>query len=214
MMGGAASLPFGRPGRADQAVPVGAPRDVAAAPAGVPLVRNLINSRQGFSRVVVVESPRFDGFYLNVESLQRVQPHIRHMLTLQLRFLVKVVAQVRLAETVRDEAGEEREVYSEVWVPLGPWPVPPLANADERFRRYVLRETESRLTFALQESLYLESSRKRVVGVLTLKLLAGPAALTSNIPAPAGLPAAGGCYKDLPEYLRSGKQGIWTPKNQ
>ena len=67
-----------------------------------------------------MEAPRFDGFYLNVESLQRVQPHIQHMLTQQLRFLVKVVA-----ETVRDEEGDEREVYSEVWVPLGPWPVPP-----------------------------------------------------------------------------------------
>ena len=89
-----------------------------------------------------------------------------------------------------------------------------LANANERFGRYVLREAESRLTFALQESLYLESSRKRVVGVLTLKLLPGPAALTSNIPAPAGLPPAGGCYTDLPEYLRRGQQGIWTPKNR
>ncbi|OLP77412.1 hypothetical protein AK812_SmicGene42518 [Symbiodinium microadriaticum] len=142
----------------------------------------LTTKKTGFSRVVVVEAPRFDGFYLNVESLQRVQPHIQHMLTQQLRFLVKVVA-----ETVRDEEGDEREVYS---------------------------EAESRLTFALQESLYLESSRKRVVGVLTLKLLPGPAALTSNIPAPAGLPPAGGCYTDLPEYLRRGQQGIWTPKNR
>ena len=153
--------------------------------------------------------------FLNVEALRLAQPYIQNLLNNQLRFLIKVVARVRLAETVVDPETElESEFYTDVWVPLGPWPVPPLARVDERFHRYIQREADSRLQFALQESNYTEDSRKRVVGVRTLMLLAGPAALTANIPAPAGLPAPGGCHQDLPAHLGHGDQGIWNPRNQ
>ena len=151
--------------------------------------------------------------FLNVEALRLAQPHIQDLLNNQLRFLVKVIARVRLAETLVDPETEmESERYSDVWVPLAPWPVPPLARTDERFRRYILREADSRLNFALQESNYTEDSRKRVVGVRSLMILIGPAALAGNVPAPAGLPAPGGCHQDLPAHIYH--QGVWNPKNQ
>ena len=165
----------------------------------------------------MIEAPEIAGegiLFLNIESLREAQPHLQHLLNNQLRFLVKVVARVRLAETVVDPDTEEAsERYTDVWIPLGPWPVSPLARTDERFRRYILREADSRLQFALQESNYAEDIRKRVVGVRTLIVLAGTAALTANIPAPAGLPRDGGCYQQLPEHLRFGEQGVWNPKN-
>ena len=198
-------------------VPLDAPHDPEAPPAALPIVRNLTRSRQGFSREVVVEAPLdAEGgiAFLDVEALRGAQPHLQALLNNQLRFLVKVVARVRLAETVADPAADEpAERYSDVWIPLGPWAVPPLARVDERFRRYILRVADHKLEFALQETNYAEDSGKRVVGVRTLMLLAGPAALTANIPAPAGLPPSGGCYQDLPVHLRGGNQGIWNPRN-
>ena len=120
-------------------VPVGPPVEPAPAAGVVPLVRNLNRSRQGFSREVIVEAPAgADGpvQFLNVEALRLAQPHIQDLLNNQLRFLVKVIARVRLAETLVDPETEmESERYSDVWVPLAPWPVPPLARTDERFRR-------------------------------------------------------------------------------
>ncbi|CAE7855129.1 unnamed protein product [Symbiodinium microadriaticum] len=187
-------------------VPLGPAVEPDPAVAEVPEVRNLTRSRQGFSREIVVEAPveRVSGIarFLNVEALRLAQPYIQNLLNNQLRFLIKVVARVRLAETVVDPETElESEFYTDVWVPLGPWPVPPLARVDERFHRYIQREADSRLQFALQESNYTEDSRKRVVGVRTLMLLAGPAALTANIPAAK---ARGPPFYDEPAPLGPG----------
>ena len=140
-----------------QGVPLDAPHDPAAPPAALPIARNLIRSRQGFSREVVVEAPLdAEGgiTFLDVETLRGAQPHLQELLNNQLRFLVKVVARVRLAETVVDPSADEpAERYSNVWIPLGPWAVPPLARVDERLRRYILRVADHKLQFALPPTL-------------------------------------------------------------
>ena len=60
--------------------------------------------------------------FLNNDTLRLAEPHIQNMLNTRLRFLVKVAAQVQLAETVVDPVTEEAsELDSDVWIPLGPW---------------------------------------------------------------------------------------------
>ena len=186
-------------------VPLNAPADPVPPPAAVPIVRNLTRSRLGFTREVVIDAP--EGDFLSIDSWREVLPRIQNQLATQLRFTVKVVARVQLAETVVDPDNmREMERYTEVWVPLGPWPVPPLANPVSR--------ADDKIRHAIQESNYAEDSRKRFGGVLSLMVLTGPAALMANIPAPAGLPVDGGCRQDLPQHLRRGDQGIWNPQNR
>ena len=111
--------------------------------------------------------------FLNNDTLRLAEPHIQNMLNTRLRFLVKVAAQVQLAETVVDPVTEEAsELDSDVWIPLGLWALGPLACSSSecrrRFRSFVFREAGSRLQFASQISKNPTTPRRPVKPVLCL----------------------------------------------
>ncbi|CAE7702831.1 unnamed protein product [Symbiodinium sp. CCMP2592] len=194
-----------------RAVPLDEPRAAVAQPAAA-RVRSLNPQRNTFwLRQISLDAP--PGQYLSVESLRLAQESMQDLLTVQLPFMVKIVMRVRLSEEIVDpESGEREIVYSERRIATVPSLVRPLANPDERLRRYIVSMAQRTLEDRLEHARF-HNSLQKFEGIIDMQIYTTPSRELAQLPAAPGANFAGGCWKELPELLKHGKKGLWSPKN-
>ncbi|CAE7377172.1 unnamed protein product, partial [Symbiodinium sp. CCMP2592] len=194
-----------------RAVPLDEPRAAVAQPAAA-RVRSLNPQRNTFwLRQISLDAP--PGQYLSVESLRLAQESMQDLLTVQLPFMVKIVMHVRLSEEIVDpESGEREIVYSERRIATVPSLVRPLANPDERLRRYIVSMAQRTLEDRLEHARF-HNSLQKFEGIIDMQIYTTPSRELAQLPAAPGANFAGGCWKELPELLKHGKKGLWSPKN-
>ena len=194
-----------------RAVPLDEAQPVEAAPA-VARIRSL-NPRSNtfWIRQIFFDAP--PGQYLSVESLMLARESLQDLLTVQLPFMVKIIMHIRLSEEIVDPVSGEREtVYSERRIATVPMLVRPLADPGERLRRYVVATARKTLGDRLEHARF-NNSLQKFEGIIDMQVFTTPSRELAQLPAAPGGAFLGGCWKELPALLQSGKKGLWSPKN-
>ncbi|OLP75207.1 hypothetical protein AK812_SmicGene45032 [Symbiodinium microadriaticum] len=194
-----------------RAVPLDEAQPVEAAPA-VARIRSL-NPRSNtfWIRQIFFDAP--PGRYLSVESLMLARESLQDLLTVQLPFMVKIIMHIRLSEEIVDPVSGEREtVYSERRIATVPMLVRPLADPGERLRRYVVATARKTLGDRLEHARF-NNSLQKFEGIIDMQVFTTPSRELAQLPAAPGGAFLGGCWKELPALLQSGKKGLWSPKN-
>ena len=175
-------------------------------------VRALNPQRNTFwIRQIMIDAPR--GRYVSLDSIRRALPFLRDLLETQLPFMVKVIMHYSLSEEVFDpETGARNVVYSERRTATVPMLVRPLANPEERLRRYIIAGAERTIQDRLEHARFHNSTQK-FEGFLSLQIFTSPSREMAQLPAAPGRDFRGGCWLELPSHLRSGNKGLWSPKN-
>ena len=173
-------------------------------------VRSLNPQRNTFwLRQVLIDSP---GGFVDLDSIRGAQPFLQDLLETQLPFMVKVVMRCQLSEEIVDAAGEVQVVYSERRTATVPSLVRPLANPDERLRRYVVSVAQRTIEDRLEHARF-HNSLQKFEGFLDIQIFTTPSRELAQLPAAPGGNFQGGCWKELPLLLQRGNKGFWSPKN-
>ena len=168
-------------------------------------VRALNPQRNTFwIRQIMIDAPR--GRYVSLDSVRRALPFLRDLLETQLPFMVKVIMHYSLSEEVFDpETGARNVVYSERRTATVPMLVRPLANPEERLRRYIIAGAERTIQDRLEHARF-HNSMQKFEGFLSLQIFTSPSREMAQLPAAPGRDFRGGCWLELPSHLRSGNK--------
>ena len=193
------------------AVPLGQPQHLSPGLVRV-RVRALNPGRNTFwMRQAFVDNP--PAGYVSVDDIMEAQPHLQDLLNTQLPFMAKVVMRVQLSEESFDPIDGEREViFSERRFATVPMLVRPLADPAERLRRYVVAGSRRTLEDRLEHARF-NNSQQKLEGIVDLQIFTSPSMELAQLPAAPGGAFEGGCWKELPELLKRGNKGLWSPKN-
>ena len=172
-----------------------------------------LNPRQNtfWIRQVMIDAPR--GRYVSLDSIRRAQPFLQDLLATQLPFMAKVIMRYALSEEIVEPAtGARNVVYSERRSSTVPMLVRPLANPEERLRRYIIAGAERTIQDRLEHARF-KNSMQKFEGFLDLQIFTSPSREMAQLPAAPGRNFRGGCWRELPLLLRRGNKGLWSPKN-
>ena len=162
-------------------------------------------------RQAFVDNP--PASYVSVDDIMEAQPHLQDLLNTQLPFMAKVVMRVQLSEESFDPIDGEREViFSERRFATVLMLVRPLADPAERLRRYVVAGSRRTLEDRLEHDRF-NNSQQKLEGIIDLQIFTSPSRELAQLPAAPGGAFEGGCWKELPELLKRGNKGLWSPKN-
>ena len=150
---------------------------------------------------------------MSAENIRDAQPLIQDLLVTQLPFFAKVVVHYRLSEDSVGDDGVVNTIYSQRRTATVPLLVRPLANPDERLRRYIITAVHRRIEDQLEHARF-HNSLQKFEGILDIQLFTTPSRELAQLPAAPGQQFAGGCWKDLPALLKSGVKGLWSPRNR
>ena len=187
------------------AVPLGPARD-AHGPDANAQVRVLRAQNSFWTRQITISRRGVD--YLELDSMRQAREGILDLLEVQLPFMVKVVLHYEISE----ESLEGQAIFSERRMATVPFLARPLANPDQRLGRVisvVRQEFEQHLEHARWNN-----SLQTFEGFITIQIYSTPSRELAQLPAAPGRNFDGGCWKELPEILRQGNKGLWSPKNE